>query len=64
MAFKDKQRVNLFLDPILVKKAKMWAVSNNVSLSALIEDAIKDKLPKQIIYSPNNNYILGGTKTK
>jgi hypothetical protein len=61
---KGKQRVNLFLDPILVKKAKMLAVDSNISLSALIEEALKDKIPKQIIYSPNNNYILGDTKTE
>lgn len=61
LMFKDKQRLNLFIDPVVAKKSKMWAASLGVSLSTFVETAIKEKLPKQIVYSEHNNAIMGGT---
>jgi hypothetical protein len=36
-----KQRVNLFLDPEIVKKAKIQAVEENATLSQVVEIALK-----------------------
>jgi len=37
----QKQRVNLFLDPDIVKKAKITAVEENKTLSQVVEIALK-----------------------
>lgn len=41
MTTEEKQRVNLFLDPEIVKKAKIQAVEENATLSQIVEIALK-----------------------
>jgi len=49
MTIDKKQRVTLFLDPNLLKQAKMQALVEDESLSALIEKALAKYLPKETI---------------
>jgi hypothetical protein len=49
MTIDKKQRVTLFLDPSLLKQAKMQALIEDKSLSALIERALTKYLPKETI---------------
>lgn len=64
MSSKNKQRVNLFLNPYLVKVAKLYAQKNRRSLSGMIEwlllqyvepiekmtdDQLKEKMKAQVI---------------
>jgi hypothetical protein len=49
MAIDKKQRVTLFLDPNLLKQAKMQALVEDESLSVLIERALTRYLPKETI---------------
>ena len=39
---KTQQRVNLFLNPILVKKAKIQALKKGISLSQLIDNLVRE----------------------
>ena len=48
MAFKDKQRVNLFLDPNIVKRAKVEALNQGTSLSTIIEKSLEQTLPIKV----------------
>ena len=41
-----KQRVTLFLDPLISKQAKAQAVVDGVSLASLVEKALNHYLPK------------------
>ncbi len=43
---KEPTRVNLFLDPELVKRAKKRAIDDNISLSQLINNLIKENCPE------------------
>jgi len=45
----EKQRVTLFVDPILLKQAKMQAIVEELSLTALIEKALTKYLPKETV---------------
>lgn len=47
MTKNDKQRVTLFLDPSLLKQAKMQAIIEELSLTALIEKALAEYLPEE-----------------
>ena len=47
MIKKNKQRVTIFLDPSLVKHAKMQAIAEDISLTALLERALSRYLPKE-----------------
>lgn len=42
----EKQRVTLFLNPKLLKKAKVQAVVEDMSLTVLVERALVQYLPK------------------
>ncbi|MFA6973837.1 MAG: hypothetical protein WC238_03830 [Parcubacteria group bacterium] len=44
-----KQRVTLFLNPGLLKQAKIQAIIEERSLTALIEEALVKYLPKKTI---------------
>ena len=59
MTKSKKQRVTLFLDPNLLKQAKVQALVENESLSVLIEKALTRYLPKEIIIKKEK----GGEKT-
>lgn len=59
MTTNGKQRVTLFLDPNLLKQAKMQALIEDKSLSALIERALAKYLPKETIIKKRK----GGEKT-
>ena len=43
-----KQRITLFLDPTLVKKAKGQAVQEEITLTQLVEKALKKYLPLEV----------------
>ena len=47
MTINKKQRVTLFLDPNRLKQAKMQALIEDESSSALIERALTKYLPKE-----------------
>ena len=49
MTINKKQRVTLFLDPNLLKQAKVQALIEDESLSALIEKGLAKYLPKETI---------------
>lgn len=49
MATNEKQRVTLFLNPRLLKHAKAQAVVEEKSLTALVEVALAQYLPKETI---------------
>lgn len=47
MTKNEKQRVTLFLNPSLLKQAKIQAIVEERSLTALIEEALLKYLPKK-----------------
>jgi len=49
MTNSEKQRVTLFLDPRLLKQAKILAVVEEISLTSLVEKALTSYLPKETI---------------
>ena len=49
MTINKKQRVTLFLDPSLLKQAKIQALVENMSLSVLIERALAKYLPRETV---------------
>jgi predicted HicB family RNase H-like nuclease len=49
MTTNKKQRVTLFLDPNVLKQAKMQAIIEETSLTTLIEKALAKYLPKETI---------------
>jgi hypothetical protein len=49
MTTNNKQRVTLFLDPKLLKQAKVQAVIEEMSLTSLAERALIRYLPKETI---------------
>lgn len=49
MTTKDKQRVTLFLNSKLLTHAKTQAVIENITLTALVEKALIEYLPEQIV---------------
>jgi hypothetical protein len=49
MTTKKKQRVTLFLNHDTVKHARVQAVVEDLSLTDLVENALTDYLPKEII---------------
>ena len=48
MTNNDKQRVTLFLNPKILKRAKVQAVVEEMSLTILVEKALIKYLPKDI----------------
>lgn len=51
MTNNDKQRVTLFLNPELLKRAKVQAIVEEMSLAFLVEKTLIKYLPKKIINS-------------
>ncbi len=49
MTNNDKQRVTLFIHPSLAKHARAQAVLEELSLTALVEKALINYLPKQTV---------------
>lgn len=49
MTSESKQRLTIFLDPKLVKHAKAQAVVGETTLTNLVETALAEYLPEQII---------------
>jgi hypothetical protein len=41
---KGMQRINLFIDPELVKRAKIYGIKNRISVSKIIQNLIEDYL--------------------
>lgn len=44
-----KKRVTLFLEPSLLKQAKAQAIAEEISLTVLIEKALKKYLPRETV---------------
>jgi len=49
MTTNTKQRITLFLNPIIVKQARAEAIVKELSLTALVETALIKYLPKETI---------------
>jgi hypothetical protein len=49
MTTAKKQRLTIFINPDVIKQAKVQAILEESTLTALIEKAIVDHLPKEII---------------
>ena len=49
MTINAKQRITLFLHPLLTKQARAQAVVDDVSLTSLVEKALIDYLPKETV---------------
>ncbi len=45
----DKRRVTLFLNPAIAKHARAQAVVEELSLTALVENALINYLPKETV---------------
>lgn len=46
---KNKQRITLFVNPLILKHARAQAVVEDLSLTSLVEKALIKYLPKEII---------------
>lgn len=55
MATNDKQRITIFMNPSIAKHAKAQAIVEELSLTALVEKALVNYLPKQTIITYNKN---------
>jgi len=49
MTTEKKQRLTIFINPSLVKQAKIQAIVEEMSLTSLIEKALIEYLPKETI---------------
>ena len=49
MTTNDRQRITLFINPSIVKHAKAEAVVEELSLTALVEKALINYLPKETV---------------
>ncbi|MFA6159967.1 MAG: hypothetical protein WC678_02665 [Parcubacteria group bacterium] len=49
MTTEKKQRLTIFINPSLVKQAKIHAIVEEMSLTSLIEKALIEYLPKETI---------------
>ena len=45
----DKQRVTLFLNPAITKHARAQAIVEDSTLTALVEKALTDYLPRETV---------------
>ena len=48
MQAQKNQRLNTYLDPVLIQQTKLKAIELNKSVSAVIEDALKSYLPTRV----------------
>lgn len=49
MATNSKQRVTIFINPKVIKQAKVQAIIEEINLTTLIEKALISYLPKEIV---------------
>ena len=49
MTTNNKQRLTLFINSVVVKQARVQAVVEEVSLTNLVEKALMNYLPKEIV---------------
>jgi predicted HicB family RNase H-like nuclease len=49
MTTNDGQRVTLFINPSIIKHAKAQAIVEELSLTALVEKALTNYLPKETV---------------
>lgn len=54
MTKNEKQRVTLFLNPSLLRQAKIQAIVEEISLTTLIEKVLIKYLPKKTILKKTN----------
>jgi len=64
MTTTNKKRVTLFLDSKLLKQAKVQAVIEGMSLTALAERVLAGYLPKEIIIKKSGIKAGSGSKTQ
>ena len=55
----EKQNVTLSLPKLLLKKAKLLAVSQNKSLSELIRESLEEKVREKAVYNKAKKRQLG-----
>jgi hypothetical protein len=55
ITYNQKQRVTLFINPAIVKHARGQAVVEEISLTALVEKALIQYLPKVTIIKKASN---------
>jgi predicted HicB family RNase H-like nuclease len=60
MSTNDSQRVTLFINPSIIKHAKAQAIVEELSLTALVEKALTNYLPKETVIK--KVYIGEGVK--
>jgi hypothetical protein len=55
MATNSKQRLTLFINPDVIKQAKVQAILEESTLAAFIEEAVLAYLPKEIVIKKPGN---------
>ncbi|MCK9415200.1 hypothetical protein M0Q97_00905 [Candidatus Dojkabacteria bacterium] len=55
MATNSKQRLTLFINPDVIKQAKVQAILEESTLTAFIEEAVLAYLPKEIVIKKPGN---------
>lgn len=55
MAKNKKQRVTLFINPDIIKQAKVQAILEELTLTAFIEKLLLSYLPKEIVIEKPEN---------
>lgn len=55
MIMNSKQRVTVFLEPALIKKAKGQAIQEEITLTQLVEKALEKYLPIEVKVTFNKN---------
>jgi hypothetical protein len=55
-----KQRLNIYIDPTVIRRLKLQAVYLNMPMNKLAEEILDKHLPKPIIPSDHTIAILGG----
>ena len=60
MTTNDKQRVTLFVNPSILKHAKAQAIVEDRTLTALVENALIEYLPKETVIKKDHMRINSG----
>lgn len=55
MTKRKKQRLTLFINPDIIKQAKVQAIVEELTLTALIEKLLLSYLPKEIVFEKPEN---------
>lgn len=55
MTINNKQRLTLFINPDVIKQAKVQAIVEELTLTAFIEKTLVSYLPKEIVIKKSEN---------